>query len=241
MIKPIENKGKQLGEYFMSQTRAGRILENLNKRRKFQESPMKIDQEMIVFSTFGSMSKRALDTRYQYLGNLGKYNEDLKDVEVYYSSKHKHFRSGIFKESSFETGVEDLSILTQIDENETRLVDVTKIPQLRNPFQIGLVQTKNSSTGKGIAKAMYIFLTRIGYDIVSDCEQFLGGYWLWKSLVKSDKINVYVWDDIKKDYLRDDNGKILRYDGNNIPEDEIWSTDESKLHTVLVSTSKTLK
>lgn len=226
-----QSKAKRLTESLKAKTRPD--------RRSIVESPMKIEQELILFTGFGSMSERAIKQRYQFLGTLEKEDELLKDVEVYYSKQHNHFRAGVIKPANDET-INRLAILTQIDHNDVNQINVKSIPGLKNPFQVGLVETRDSELGRGIAKSTYLFLIRIGYELVSDCEQYLGGYWLWKSLSRSDKINVYVWDDLKKDYLRDDNGKLIRYNGSNIPEDEIWSTDESKLHTVLVSTAKTL-
>lgn len=228
----------------IEQSRAKRLTESLKAKtkppmRSLVESPVKFEQELMLFTAFGSMSERAINQRYQFLGTLGKENEDLKNVEVYYSKKHNHFRAGVIKPADDEP-INQLSILTQISHNDVHQIDVKSIPRLKNPFQVGLVETRDSHLGRGIAKNLYLFLIRIGYELVSDCEQYLGGYWLWKSLSRSDKINVYVWDDLKKDYLRDDNGKLIRYNGSNIQEDEIWSTDESKLHTVLVSTAKTL-
>lgn len=207
--------------------------------RALVESPVKIEQELILFTGFGVMSERAINQRYQYLGNLGKEKKALENVEVYYSKQHNHFRAGVIEPADDEP-INQLVILTQISHNDVNQIDVKSISGLKNPFQVGLVETRDSHLGRGIAKNTYLFLIRIGYELVSDCEQYLGGYWLWKSLSRSDKINVYVWDDLKKDYLRDDKGKLIRYNGSNIPEDEIWSTDESRLHTVLVSTAKTL-
>lgn len=228
----------------IEQSKAKRLAESLKAKtkppmRSLVESPVKIEQELMTFTAFGSMSERAINQRYQFLGTLEKENVDLKNVEVYYSKKHNHFRAGVIKPADDEP-INRLSILTQISHNDVNQIDIKSIPGLKNPFQVGLVETRDSHLGRGIAKSTYLFLIRIGYELVSDCEQYLGGYWLWKSLSRSDKINVYVWDDMKKDYLRDDNGKLIRYDGSNIPEDEIWSTDESKLHTVLVSTVKKL-
>lgn len=228
----------------IEQSKAKRLTESLKAKtkptmRSLVESPVKFEQELMLFTAFGFMSERAINQRYQYLGNLGKEKKALENVEVYYSKKHNHFRAGIIEPADDEP-INQLSILTQISHNDIHQIDVKSIPGLKNPFQVGLVETRDSHIGRGIAKSLYLFLIRIGYELVSDCEQYLGGYWLWKSLSSSDKINVYVWNDLKKDYLRDDNGKLIRYNGSNIPEDEIWSTDESKLHTVLVSTAKTL-
>lgn len=226
------------------QSKAKRLAESLKAKTKppmraLVESPVKIEQELILFTGFGVMSERAINQRYQYLGNLGKEKKALENVEVYYSKQHNHFRAGVIEPADDEP-INQLVILTQISHNDVNQIDVKSISGLKNPFQVGLVETRDSHLGRGIAKNTYLFLIRIGYELVSDCEQYLGGYWLWKSLSKSDKINIYVWDDLKKDYLRDDKGKLIRYDGSNIPEDEIWSTDESRLHTVLVSTAKTL-
>lgn len=228
----------------IEQSKAKRLAESLKAKtkppmRSLVESPVKFEQELMLFTGFGSMSERAINQRYQYLGTLEKEDKRLENVEVYYSKQHNHFRAGVIEPADDEP-INRLVILTQISHNDVNQIDIKSIPRLKNPFQVGLVQTRDSHLGQGIAKSTYLFLIRIGYDLVSDCEQYLGGYWLWKSLSRSDKINVYVWDDLKKDYLRDDNGKLIRYNGSNIPEDEIWLTDESKLHTVLVSTAKTL-
>ena len=225
-------------------SKAGKILETLQKRqnslrRSLVESPVKINQELLLIDALGSMSEFALNQRYQLLGTLERENKYLKDVKVYYSRIHNHFRAGVLEKSPDEP-ISQLAILTQIDSNDRKFVKIEEIQGLKNPYQIGLVQTRDSNIGQGIAKSLYLFLIRIGYDLISDCEQYLGGYWLWKSLSRSDRINVYAWDDLKKDYIKDSTGKAIRYDGSNIPEDLIWSDDEAKLHTVLVSTSRKL-
>lgn len=222
-------------------TRAGKLLKRLNKRKSktIEESPPQLTRQTLPWAkSLGFMSKHAAESRYISLGNL---SDQFSNLTVFKGKSDGQFRVG-FLDMNPSMGEEEYRLLCIIEENESGyLKDPKQITGLKSPYQIGLIQTIRSSQGQGLAKELYLFLISQGYEIFSDNEQFLGGYWLWKSISRSDKINVYVWDDLKKDYLRDDKGALVRYDGSNIPEDLIWSDDESKLHTLLVSTKNRLE
>ena len=57
-------------------------------------------------------------------------------------------------------------------------------------------------------------------------EQFGKAKNLWKSIARSQEIDVYLYNDITK--------TTIPYDGDNIPDDQIWGTDFTHMNIVLV-------
>lgn len=79
------------------------------------------------------------------------------------------------------------------------------------------------------------------YDLVSDRLQYRSAKDLWVALSRSDEVNVYVFAEGIKDYLRDTKGDIIKYNGTNIDDDKIWGQKEEHQNRLLVSTIRTLK
>lgn len=113
--------------------------------------------------------------------------------------------------------------------------------QLSNDyFQVSMVNVDAKQAMSGVARAFYTFIAA-HYDIISDQEQFKCAKSLWNSLARNDIVNVYVFDCAKRDYYRDDKGVIVKYNGQNIPENQIWGQTQHHYKMLLVATTKELK
>ena len=108
-----------------------------------------------------------------------------------------------------------------------------------NGLQIDIVESIEETKGFGLGYNLYKTLLNNGYTLVSDNVQYIGGRELWKKIVRysaKENHNVFIMRYGK--YLRDDNEQVIRYDGSNIPDSEIWSTDkksEKHYYTLLVA------
>lgn len=104
-------------------------------------------------------------------------------------------------------------------------------------LQIDKAIVKKDYEGYGIASFTYSSLVKLGYTILSDTTQFNDGKQLWKRMATKAHLRdyvVYILDDTYEFYKKD--GKIVKYDGSNIDDAEIWSKGEdySKYHVLLV-------
>lgn len=79
----------------------------------------------------------------------------------------------------------------------------------------------------GLATFMYeTLILKKGLVLVSDNEQYAGGKALWKHIAKtSTDLKVFVFDSVPMKFYPFDTDERLRYLGDNIPDDEIWSID----------------
>jgi len=105
---------------------------------------------------------------------------------------------------------------------------------------IKMINTSKEFTRTMSAKQLYIFIVD-HFDLISDRIQFIGAKDLWMSVARSNEVNVYVFDENKKDYIRDSNGTIVKYNGRNIDETEIWGQDQEHHDRLLVAVNRKLK
>ena len=89
----------------------------------------------------------------------------------------------------------------------------------------------------GLAGRLYFKLIDMGFSITSDHTHYKDSIGLWLNLAKraynSRQYNVRVLDLKNMEYLKDDNGSE-NFDGANIPEGKIWSSDLDYMNIVLV-------
>lgn len=88
-------------------------------------------------------------------------------------------------------------------------------------LQVDHVELHHRYQLTGFASSIYQELVDNGMVIVSDGTQYEPAKGMWKKLAKSN-YDVIVFD---CDYgpFKDENGKIIRYDGTNMPDSDIWS------------------
>lgn len=107
--------------------------------------------------------------------------------------------------------------------------------------QVNSVATFEGMNGQGIGYAVYALLVKRGDIIVSDNTQFNPAKNLWKSIARDIGLD-YVVNVIGVDnqFIKDNNGDPVKYDGKNIPDEKIWSygKDESNKNVLLVLRKK---
>lgn len=182
-----------------------------------------------------NISINAYSRDYRYLGAVS-------GLKIIQNTKTKAIIVGDFIEDSRTTENTCFSgvlILENKSLKDEVPLDLTN-SKLTNIFRVSMVRVKKNKVGEGLAKSTYLALVKLGFDIVSDTEQFLGGYWLWKSLVKMTGINIYIFNGNVSNYITQSNfdNKVVRYNGNNIKDNEIWGKEEYYENIVLVATLK---
>jgi hypothetical protein len=105
-------------------------------------------------------------------------------------------------------------------------------------LQVDVVEVARQAKMEGLGTFLYSSLVQAGYSIITDTLHYEGGYKLWKKISRAHKANevVYILDHGK--LMLDDQGKPIEYDGENVPEDQIWSDDELKKFVLLLYTKK---
>jgi hypothetical protein len=107
-------------------------------------------------------------------------------------------------------------------------VDLVKINQRT---EIGNIKTR-----QGLGYNLYKSVVEAGYTLVSDTLQYRGGKALWKKIApmsKHDGFQVFILSN--GEFISDESGEALAYDGDNIPDDQIWSQDATNKHVLLVA------
>jgi hypothetical protein len=133
--------------------------------------------------------------------------------------------------------IEDIKPLT--GENALRIVSnimfyyprpVSKLPrEFEKALQVQKVYTEAAFEHRGIASFMYAALAKLGYVIVSDKVQYLGGKMLWVKMAKEAGLRDYsikLWNE-DNGWKKDEIGDIIEYNGSNIKDADIWSKGSS--------------
>lgn len=96
----------------------------------------------------------------------------------------------------------------------------------RRVLQVDLVSVVRENKFVGLGTFLYSSIVQHGYILISDNHQFDGGKELWKKLGRSHLPNEVVYVIDKGHPKLGEDGKPILYDGQNIPDNEIWSADE---------------
>lgn len=105
-------------------------------------------------------------------------------------------------------------------------------------IQVDTVLAIDGMSGFGYGYTLYKDILKAGYAVVSDNVQYIGGKQLWMKIVRRSALDghyVFIWQDGKP--LTDKDGHVVRYNGSNIPDNEIWGKPGSLQHhhTLLVA------
>lgn len=127
---------------------------------------------------------------------------------------------------SFKPGV-DASYSSSFGAATTKQVDLVQIyarPALA------------MSTRRGVGYQLYKSIVMSGTTLVSDYLQYRGGKELWLKVArmsKHDGFSVFVFKD--SGMISDTSGIPIKYDGTNIPDSDIWSSDGVHKQVLLVA------
>ena len=185
------------------------------------ESPYLNDEEL-PYTVLAKISKSQLKRAYSEVGQIN-------DI-VLFAHKDTGFIAG------FMVG-DHLSTIVRISCREK---GYPKEPhQLENYQQVSMVNVSKEFAERGYTKEIYNLIAKT-IDLVSDHEQFLGAKGLWKSLARDSDINVYVFNGNLNDYVRDEFGKIIKYNSSNLKDKMIWGSTFEHKSILLVATKRNL-
>jgi len=172
-----------------------------------------------------NISKEALE-RYTKIGRVPTQNFD-----VYENKENGTLLGGILIDGEFYP-------LIFINCEERSLF--VKSMQLKDKRKhIKLVRVNENFSDQKVSTDMYTFVAK-HFDLISDRIQYKGAKDLWKTLAKQNRINVYVFDEETKDYIRSE-GKIVKYNGKNLDDSEIWGSDLKHQARLLVAVNRELE
>jgi hypothetical protein len=183
------------------------------------EMPRLRDEELLL-GLDNNISHDQLNRAYSYIGSI-RHNT----IKIYEKTDS----------SGFIAGVDIDHLFTIFLDIKTRKKSYPVLPTgLRDYQQVSMVLIGDQFAERGYAREVYEFLAT-KFDLVSDHEQYLGAKRLWKSLAKSGKINIYVFDGEINDYVSDKHGVIV-YNGENINDRLIWGdTIEHSMRLLVAS------
>lgn len=178
------------------------------------------------------ISDNALSREFYNLGTLTNQTIDFK-----FWLRKSETNSIVTITGANRNGVQYNTIVTDVHFDNRFIVDVPK------QLQVSKAVTNENYRSYGLGLAMYVVLARYGYSVVSDYEQFAGGINLWKKIARESNFRNYavrIWSDTLEDWVRDTSGEIIKYDGSNIDESDIWNDTNRKYDptSLLVLTSK---
>ncbi len=174
----------------------------------------------VIGQTF---SKRVLDEDFKYVTTV---KVDTQDIFI-------HISDSIYRPNKITV----IAVVLNEDSRYSPVgflflskASVIKVKALTNYVQVNLVHVIEDYRKSQIAFNMYLAVISIGYNLISDDEQYEGAHRLWKALaLVAPKLNlkVKVWDNINYKMIGD-------YDGSNIPDTTIWNKDEFSYGIILV-------
>lgn len=135
-----------------------------------------------------------------------------------------------------DDGAWGLDIIGTVDFKPTALLSGRKdfnIPG--SVLQVSLVEVVPKRQGRGWGLYLYTALAEAGYVIISDNTQYIGGQSLWKRIAADtlrNKYTVYILRDGEP--IEDESGDLVAYDGTNIDDAELWSTNANNKYTLFV-------
>lgn len=105
--------------------------------------------------------------------------------------------------------------------------DINEFLNGRPMLQIASAYVSEKFKYFGIASFAYAQLVKHGYVVISDSEQFTDGAELWKKMVRKAELANYKIYILDTDYgLLKANGTPVIYDGSNIDDAKIWSSED---------------
>lgn len=168
------------------------------------EAPYVTDETPDVLdNSFGETSTNTLNTEYDFLfktNNVSIYIRKTRDGII--------LRGVIFNKSK------ERHPIVFVLKAENKLTDYILRLQLKNPIQVRNVQVSDEYTRGGLAHTVYKKLVDIGYTVVSDRVQLVGGMELWKKFLATNN-NVKVWNSKKHAYVDEKDINIIWTSGDD--------------------------
>lgn len=198
------------------------------------EMPTFVNSELPVDDVQVSiMSANTLKREYDMLGEFSVGSD-----RVVGAIKKNHKSAIIGHMVQRDDGVPSMRVVTTLTFHEQpNLGEIAG-----KALQVDTVVSTDEARGGGYGYSLYKMLLNSGFTLASDNVQYVGGIELWKKIIRRsarDLHNVYILQNGK--LLRDEKGQVIVYDGSNVPDDVIWSTNkrsEQHYYTLLVAVNK---
>lgn len=196
------------------------------QKRLLEMSPYLHDTRLPL-SKLSSLSKNSMETGFNLLGKIKDHN-----IDVYENKETGGILAGTMVDEEFfpiiritcsERGLYIKSMQLQARRKHVKMLNVDK-DTARQTFAI----------------SVYNFVAS-HFDLISDRIQYLGAKILWQSIARQGHVNIYVFDETKKAYVRDSSGQIVKYNGKNIDDNLIWGQKEEHQAKLLVASVRELK
>lgn len=172
-----------------------------------------------------SISANAIKRDYRKLGQI-------QDLVVYIDSHNTHVvvidLTAIVKNERFEQ-------VLRIQFKQSNLLQFKH--DFKNIVQVDKVAVMRAAGTQGIASTVYKMIVDNDFTLVSDVTQFDPAKALWKKLAIDAEYTMYVAD-VEHGIFRDQDGADIIYNGNNIPDQDIWTegSDFNGQYRVLILT-----
>ena len=188
-----------------------------------KESPYLYNTKLDL-ADLSHISFASIEEGYNKLGSITE-----QDIDVYENKENGAIVVGRHIDTEFYIALRIIC--------EERSLYVKSMRLRSNRKHIKMLNTGKEFARQAIAIDVYTFVAK-RFDLVSDRIQYLGAKILWQSLAKRAIVNVYVFDEATKSYLKNSDGSIVKYNGRNIDEDEIWGREEKHQDRLLVATTQ---
>jgi hypothetical protein len=133
-----------------------------------------------------------------------------------------------------DDGAHGLDVIGNVDFKPTTILSGRRdftIP--KSVLQVSLVEIVPKRQSRGWGLYLYTALAEAGYVVVSDNTQYIGGQALWKRIASDTLHNKYRVYIIKNgEPLTNDAGNLIEYDGSNIDDAQLWSTNSDHKYTL---------
>ena len=194
----------------------------MSRLQKINETPEYSDEDLPLGPVGIIHSDDILDF-YQLFDVIGN------EVFIYRDKKGSFVAGAYFQDS--KDLIEVVSV--NLDKNIQPVIPT----QLKDEsYQVYWVRVAEDFAKNGLSSLVYQSIVA-EIDLVSDRIHFRGGKRLWQSLAQNSNIPIYIFDGHKNDYMRDEAGTIITYNGKNITEESIWGGEDKQKVLLVASTA----
>lgn len=197
------------------------------------EGPYHIGQDYVPTVKLGAFpSMEGLKRENDFLGTLEKVG-----IKYHFWLTKSKQRAKITTEGKDDIGQVRQRVVVEVEFQQSLGLPIN------NEIRVKQVYTDPDFRGGWLAGALYVVLVRYGFSVVSDFTQYNGGKALWKKLAKESEARNYVvrvWDDQTQDWIKDVNGRPVKYNVVNSNDQQIWKdiSQHNEATTLLVLQNK---
>lgn len=196
------------------------LLQEMPYLGKETELPLDSDSK----KTF--ISDEALARDYSFLGETHIVSDEI--VNFYLLKKGPFSAVGVIDSKKPKSGIKSNKIILFLRfKKQLSLIKIPDEIKKRKLLQVDKVLCEEEFRNFGLASYLYALIVEKDFVIISDSSQLIGGKKLWIKIAKEAHLTnyrVYILDD-EYGFKKDKDGKLIVYDGENIEDSDIWTSD----------------